>query len=63
MGSRYSAPRAGVLSAPRGVTQITAGGGHSCALAEGGLAVCWGQNSRGQLGGPGERQPVAVAAP
>ena len=31
-------------------TRITAGAGHSCALAAGGVAHCWGGNSWGQLG-------------
>ncbi|HXV89972.1 MAG TPA: Ig-like domain-containing protein [Gemmatimonadales bacterium] len=60
-GSGQQTERAGVLSAPRGATHLTAGGGHTCALIEGGTAVCWGQNRNGQLGGPGERQPVTVA--
>lgn len=44
----------GVLPLPvpglRGVTQITAGAAHSCALVSGGAAHCWGQNLYGQLG-------------
>jgi serine/threonine-protein kinase len=59
-GSGQQAERAGLLSAPRGATQLAAGGGHTCALVEGGGAVCWGQNRNGQLGGPGDRQPVTV---
>lgn len=38
-----------VPSLPRFVA-IAAGGDHTCALAEGGAAYCWGSDSRGQLG-------------
>jgi len=35
---------------PRVFTQISAGGGQTCALAAGGLAYCWGDNYYDQLG-------------
>jgi alpha-tubulin suppressor-like RCC1 family protein len=46
-------------------TQVTAGAGHSCALAAGGRAFCWGSNTHGQLGTGSTRDrslaPVPVA--
>ena len=33
-----------------GVTQVTSGINHSCALLESGRAVCWGDDAQGQLG-------------
>jgi alpha-tubulin suppressor-like RCC1 family protein len=33
-----------------GMTQVTGGDSHSCALRANGTAVCWGDNSFGQLG-------------
>jgi alpha-tubulin suppressor-like RCC1 family protein len=35
---------------PLPLTQVTAGGAHSCGVAPGGAAWCWGDNSLGQLG-------------
>ncbi|MEZ5157228.1 MAG: hypothetical protein R2687_00175 [Candidatus Nanopelagicales bacterium] len=51
----------GVL-AGKTVTEITAGGRYSCAVADG-QAYCWGRNARGQLGNSStkkSRVPVAV---
>ncbi len=51
----------GVL-AGKTVTAISAGAGHSCAVAEG-LAYCWGNNANGRLGNGGTTEstvPVAV---
>jgi len=35
---------------PDSVIQITIGSSHSCALLSGGYALCWGENTYGQLG-------------
>ena len=49
------------------LTQISAGGQHSCAVTADGLAYCWGANGVGQLGdnlasGEASSIPVAVLA-
>jgi hypothetical protein len=38
------------LSSSRGAVSVAVGGGHVCALIEGGDIVCWGANGYGQLG-------------
>lgn len=41
---------------------VTAGGTHSCGIAAGGVAYCWGDNGSGQLGTGDERSsPIPVA--
>ena len=46
---RTTPARVSNLTAGAMVTQISAGGGHTCAVVSGG-ALCWGRNDRGQLG-------------
>jgi alpha-tubulin suppressor-like RCC1 family protein len=53
-----------VVQAPGGFTTLAAGGNHSCGLTAAGTALCWGQNTKGQLGSgrtSGPPTPVAVA--
>jgi alpha-tubulin suppressor-like RCC1 family protein len=56
---RVPSPVVGLSS---GVTAITAGGAHSCAVTAAQAATCWGSNTSGELGsgGPTSWQPVAV---
>lgn len=50
-GERFTpAPVQTEAGALTGVTQITAGGGHACALAGGGQIYCWGKNGHKELG-------------
>jgi alpha-tubulin suppressor-like RCC1 family protein len=42
--------KSGAISGSTVLTQISAGGYHTCALSSGGSAYCWGQNNYGELG-------------
>src|SRR5262249_15935584 len=50
-----------VLSSIR-FTAISAGGQHTCAIAEDRSVYCWGDNSKGQLGASGPTQGVVHVA-
>jgi alpha-tubulin suppressor-like RCC1 family protein len=61
---RSNAPVA-VDGLPGAAVAITAGGAHSCALLEGNVLVCWGDDQSGQLGDGGyenQSRPVTVGA-
>lgn len=47
-----STPIAVLKTEPKPVTQVAAGGRHSCAVSSTGLTFCWGDNTLGQLGLP-----------
>ncbi len=52
------------LMAPRRFASLSGGGAHTCAIATDGVAMCWGDNSNGQLGNgtrTDSRTPVTVA--
>jgi alpha-tubulin suppressor-like RCC1 family protein len=50
-----------------GVTQLAAGGAHTCALLSNGHVRCWGSSDKGQLGtmksGPGTKENAPVELP
>ena len=67
-GSSTIASTPVTVSRPSEVTfaQVSAGGGHTCALASSGSAYCWGENPYGGLGDgstTARMAPVRVAAP
>jgi hypothetical protein len=43
-----------------GVSQVSLGGSHGCAVTTTGKVYCWGSNSSGQLGRVGAGSPIAV---
>lgn len=54
----------GVVGLSSGVTQITSGANHTCALLGSGSVRCWGQNQAGQLGAnstTAQRAPTDVS--
>jgi alpha-tubulin suppressor-like RCC1 family protein len=61
-----SKPKAVLTSgalAGKSIAQITAGGGHTCAVSVDGGAYCWGLNTNGELGTgnlSNSTKPVAV---
>ena len=59
----HISPATAALVPLTGVTQISAGGAHTCALLNTGGVLCWGGNSMGQLGNGtniGSKLPVPV---
>jgi alpha-tubulin suppressor-like RCC1 family protein len=51
-GTTNANPTPTVVAGLTGVTQITSGFGHTCALATNGSVTCWGDNQSGELGNP-----------
>jgi alpha-tubulin suppressor-like RCC1 family protein len=58
-----------VVNAPSAVADVAAGWFHSCALTQGGVVYCWGDDENGQLGyvnsngyGPAPASPVSTAS-
>ncbi len=50
IGDDESPASAGDVNVGGSVTQIAAGGRHSCAVLMGGAVRCWGSNEHGELG-------------
>ncbi|MFN8487971.1 MAG: hypothetical protein U0350_10285 [Caldilineaceae bacterium] len=58
-GTTYATAPIDVNGLTSGVSQISAGGSHTCAVATAGGVKCWGANSNGQLG-DGSNDSMAI---
>jgi alpha-tubulin suppressor-like RCC1 family protein len=64
MGGGSSGQPVPVQGLSSGVAAVAAGSGFTCALVAGGAVECWGDGTRGQLGGPmSARTPIKLAMP
>ena len=61
-GAGASANAPVIVNGASGFAALVAGGDHTCGLSQGGSAVCWGLNTKGQLGNGRTAGPPAPAA-